>query len=61
MTPITAADLDPTVSYRVELTRFARVDAIRLCPLGEITLRGDLLARLIEREGDDVVRSARPC
>lgn len=50
--------IDPAAMYRIEMVRIAAVDGIRLPVRGAVTVRGDLLAHLIEQEGADVVRSA---
>lgn len=51
--------IDPEAMYRVDLARaVGAIGGVRLPARGLLTLRGDLLARLIEQEGADVVRSA---
>lgn len=51
--------IDPAATYRVVLTRPAMVAGIKFLPRGELTLRGDMLTRLIE-EAADAVHSADP-
>lgn len=50
--------IDPAAMYRVEMARIVTVDGVRLPVRGAVTVRGDLLVRVIDQEGADSVRSA---
>lgn len=50
--------IDPAAMYRVEMARIVTVDGVRLPVRGAVTVRGDLLTRVIDQEGADSVRSA---
>ncbi len=52
--------IDPDALYRVDLTRPTVIGGVKLPVRGRVSVRGDLLARLIAEEGADVVRSAQP-
>lgn len=60
MTEPAAQNYEPDVVYRVELSAPTRVGAVRFPARGELTMRGDLLNRLIEENGADVVLAAQP-
>jgi len=58
MTEPAVPSFEAEATYRVELKTAVRVAGVRFLPRGELTMRGDMLARLIEENGADVVVSA---
>jgi hypothetical protein len=60
MTEAALPAYEAETNYRVELKTAARVAGIRFLPRGELTMRGDMLTRLIEENGADVVLAAQP-
>jgi hypothetical protein len=51
--------IDPDKTYEVKLTRPVKRGAFTYKPLNEITMRGSVVAAIIEQEGDEVFDYAR--
>lgn len=54
-----AFKIDADKSYEVKLTRPVKRGAFTYKPLNEITMRGTVVAAIIEQEGDEVLDYAR--
>ncbi|TWC90165.1 hypothetical protein FB593_1011445 [Rhizobium sp. SJZ105] len=54
-----AFKIDTDKSYEVKLTRPVKRGAFTYKPLNEITMRGAVVAAIIEQEGDEVLDYAR--
>ena len=58
--PAPAATYDPERSYRVRLTRIAKIGALRLLPRNEHELSGAALNALVAEHGTEIVDAAEP-
>ena len=52
------ATIDPDAFYMVRLTRLVQVGPFKHSPVAPIRMKGKLLQRIIDQEGDDVLASA---
>lgn len=50
--------VDPTKTYKVKLSRIVRDGPFTYKPLHEIEMSGELLARLVDQEGEDIIDAA---
>lgn len=50
--------VDKEKTYQVKLARVVTVGAFKFKPLGEINMTGELLAQIIEQEGEEAIDGA---
>jgi hypothetical protein len=55
-----APEFDPGSTYRIALSKPVQVGALKLRPIGQHDIRGDILNQIVAQYGPEVIVDVRP-